>query len=213
MSGKHIAKYRAARGFTQRELAKAMGVTQTSIAMWETDRNVPSGKNLVRLADVLGVSVENLTGETSAPVTRQPIHSKRRATMPMRVLGRVHAGHMDEQEGFNDVVYEVPSVVHDEYPDGFLLRVHGDCMNREFPDGSHIVVIPCTELHNGQIGVLEDHKGDTIVRYFYQGANSIILSPASFNQEHKDIIIDLNDEDMYLKVIGRVVWYQASEMF
>lgn len=50
---------RARKRMSQNELAKQMGVAETTIRRWEKGGNVPSGK-LYPLAKILGVSIEEL---------------------------------------------------------------------------------------------------------------------------------------------------------
>lgn len=48
---------RRARGFTQEQLARELGLSRSAVAQWETSRAGQLRENLVRLAAVLGVSV------------------------------------------------------------------------------------------------------------------------------------------------------------
>jgi putative transcriptional regulator len=54
---------RKARGFTQQTLADAVGVRVLSVARWERGNIVPSLHLAIRLARVLGVTVEELFGD------------------------------------------------------------------------------------------------------------------------------------------------------
>ncbi len=57
------ARIRAARielGWTQDDLAAAVGVSRSAVAQWETDRAGQIRANLARIADVLRISVEHL---------------------------------------------------------------------------------------------------------------------------------------------------------
>ncbi len=55
-----IADIRRARCYTQRYLASLLGVTQSTVAMWETGKVIPSMKNLIALAEVLNVTVDDI---------------------------------------------------------------------------------------------------------------------------------------------------------
>lgn len=55
-----IAKLRAARGLTQAELAKAIGVDQTAVHMWEAGKNNPRFTHLQKLAIVLNCTVDEI---------------------------------------------------------------------------------------------------------------------------------------------------------
>lgn len=55
-----IRKYRMAKGYTQIDLAKLVGVTQTTVSHWESGMATPRGKNLITLSEVLEVSTLEL---------------------------------------------------------------------------------------------------------------------------------------------------------
>ena len=57
--GARIAELRKEKGMTQLELAQQMGVTDKAVSKWERDLSCPD-INTVRLAEVLGVSLEDL---------------------------------------------------------------------------------------------------------------------------------------------------------
>ena len=52
--------------FTQVELAKRLGIGQSSYADWERGKKNPTQENLIRLAQILNVSVDYLVGNSEA---------------------------------------------------------------------------------------------------------------------------------------------------
>ena len=58
--GAMIAELRKQHGMTQLELAEKMGVTDKAVSKWERDLSCPDINSLPTLAEVLGVSVEEL---------------------------------------------------------------------------------------------------------------------------------------------------------
>ncbi len=58
--GARLRAARIARGLTQDGLASRLGVSRSAIAQWETDRAGQIRGNLLRVADVLEVSLEYL---------------------------------------------------------------------------------------------------------------------------------------------------------
>ena len=58
--GKKLRKIRRDRDMTQEQLAEAIGVTMAFISRMERGRHGPSFDNLQKLAEVLGVKVEEL---------------------------------------------------------------------------------------------------------------------------------------------------------
>ena len=59
-AGERLRAARAERGLTQGGLAARLGVSRSAIAQWETDRAGQIRGNLLRVADVLEVSLEYL---------------------------------------------------------------------------------------------------------------------------------------------------------
>ena len=60
--GARIREKRLAKGITQRDFAKAVGVTQCMIWMWETGRNLPQVRHLLIICRALEVSPNELLG-------------------------------------------------------------------------------------------------------------------------------------------------------
>lgn len=55
-----IKPIRQAKGMTQEELARAMGVKRTAVAMWETGASAPRVSMIPKLAAVLECTVDDL---------------------------------------------------------------------------------------------------------------------------------------------------------
>jgi transcriptional regulator with XRE-family HTH domain len=62
----NMATLRKARGMTQADLAAAIGVKRSTLAMWETGENMPPTRYLPMIADVLGCSIDELLKYESA---------------------------------------------------------------------------------------------------------------------------------------------------
>lgn len=56
----NIRDAREAKGMTQEQFAKLVGVTQGAVAQWENGLTHPSFDKLMRIADVLGVPLDEL---------------------------------------------------------------------------------------------------------------------------------------------------------
>ena len=60
-----IKDLREAKGLTQEQVAQRLGVTQGTIAHWESGARTPTLSNMVKIADVLGVSLDEAMGRTA----------------------------------------------------------------------------------------------------------------------------------------------------
>ena len=65
-TGEFISCLRKKHGWTQSELAEQIGVTDKAVSRWETGRGFPDVSCLTALADVLEVSVSDLSGENGS---------------------------------------------------------------------------------------------------------------------------------------------------
>ena len=63
----NIKKLREAAGMTQAELAARLQLTTPSVTKWELGRANPTYENLIQLAEIFGVSLDEVAGrKTSA---------------------------------------------------------------------------------------------------------------------------------------------------
>lgn len=60
-----IKKKRESAGLTQRMLSEKMGVSRTTVAMWESGAASPSTEKLPKLARILGCTIDALFGRTA----------------------------------------------------------------------------------------------------------------------------------------------------
>lgn len=70
--GGFIAAKRQEKGLTQLELGERMGVTDKAVSKWERDISCPDIGSIPRLAEVLGVSVEELLRVNNTAANEKP---------------------------------------------------------------------------------------------------------------------------------------------
>ncbi|MFI3230016.1 MAG: helix-turn-helix transcriptional regulator [bacterium] len=60
--GKRIQKFRKLNGLSQEELADKIGISRQAVSKWESNQSTPSLENLVALASIYNISVDELLG-------------------------------------------------------------------------------------------------------------------------------------------------------
>lgn len=161
MLGANLKKLRKAEGLTQMELAKALNVGASTLAMWESAGREPDIDTLIRIADFFNVSLDELVGrpKISEDLSRQEIESikkyrtldeygkravytlleiegsRQKTEKKRRVIpfiGNAFAAGTGEPD-FSNMVgeYETDSTAAD-----FAFLVNGDSMEPYLPDGS-----------------------------------------------------------------------------
>ncbi len=64
--GQRLSRYRKAKGLTQEDVAKQITISPQAVSKWENDISSPDISELSTLADILGVSVNDLLGREEA---------------------------------------------------------------------------------------------------------------------------------------------------
>ncbi len=218
---RNIRRLREIFDLTQADLAEVAGVTKNAVSQWENGRAEPRMGAIERMAACYGLKksylIEDGGMDLIDPVTKKPsesralpanalpVYSSGEATVPLLTLGRVHAGDLADEET-PEVRVEVPASVLAAHPRAFALVVEGDCMDRVVPEGAHVLVDPGREPSNGSIAVVETEAYQAVMRRWYRGSSTLMLSADSFS-EHEDLIF--GQDDGPVRVVGTVVWWQA----
>ena len=67
-----ILSLRTQRGMSQDDLAEKLEVSRQSVSKWETAQSTPDLDKIIRLADLFGVSVDELVRDGEAPQPPEP---------------------------------------------------------------------------------------------------------------------------------------------
>ena len=195
----------------QDALARVAGVAPSSVTRWRNGAQMRR-EPLERICSYFGLSEDDMLSDRYGLAAKEhgmvgaiPVYSSGEATVPLRSLGRVHAGALaDEEEAERRV--EVPSSVLAAHPRAFALVVEGNCMDRVIPEGAHVLVDPDREPRNGSIVVAETEAYQAVMRRWYRGSSTLMLTADSY-EEYEDMVF--GPDDGPVRVVGTVVWYQA----
>ena len=70
--GNNIAAFRKQSGMTQAELADKLNYSDKAVSKWERGESMPDVLTLVQLAELFGVRMNDLVGNTGAAVAVKP---------------------------------------------------------------------------------------------------------------------------------------------
>lgn len=157
--GKNVKKLREARGWEQKDLALASGVSNGTISAIEV-RDSKRSVVAPALARALGVTLEQLmSDDMDALAPGAPTHEPSnvapapalRASRQIPVVGEVKGGdhgYLDELQypvGHGDGTVDFPTTD----PMAYALRVRGDSMHPRYRAGEFVVVEPSVEALPG----------------------------------------------------------------
>ena len=187
-----LVQLRNNRHITQEELAKALGVSRSTIGMYESGTREPNFETLEAIADYFNVSMGFLIGnDTSAYSVKIP------------VLGRVAAGiPLEAVECVLDYE-EIPAELA-RTGEFFGLQIKGDSMSPRILEGDVVIVRKQETCATGDIAiVLVDGADATCKRVvFHESGLSLIglnpgFAPRFYTQQEI--------ETLPVQIIGKVV--------
>lgn len=198
-----IAEARKLRNITQAELAEKMRTTQQTIQRYETNQvNIRMDK-MIEMSEILNVSLAYLLGMSSKPEL-----SEASDMAPVPLLGSISTDTPIEMINVEET-YDIPSEIHDKYPQAFLLKVVDDSMNRVLPNGCYALINPYKEAIESMkaYAVCVDDFDATIQRV-KPLSNGYELIPDSIDPTFRPQIFDFNEVDAQsVSIIGEVIWY------
>ena len=190
--GKNIRRFREQCDMTQAEVAKRLGVSPTAVSWWESGRTEPKIGTVEKLAELFGVEKSDILGLPKKPTTD---HSQ---WVP--VLGRVAAGiPLDMIEDVLDYE-EIP----DHMGECFALRIQGDSMSPDIPNGSTVIVRKQDDVESGEIAIVAINGEDATCKRVIKHELGITL--ASLNPSFEPMVFSNHDiEEMPIRILGRVM--------
>ncbi len=193
---------------TMKQLGKDIGVSESTISLYETGQRDPDNATVIKLADYFGVTVDYLLGRSgaSSPVMMSSSYTPD-ALVQFPVIGSIKAGYDGQVEEFGTGEYiTLPIEMLNGRPAGdyLVFQVRGNSMYPKLLDGDKVLVLRTDSVDSGTTAVIS-YNGDeaTIKKVVYkEGEDWLDLIPANPEYETKHI----SGSDLeFCHVIGKAV--------
>lgn len=189
-----IREYRNMAGLSQKELARKLGIGQSTLSQYEIGTRRLDTDIAKSLADIFGVSLDDIYGY-------RPADSKKPFMVP--VLGYIRAGiPLDAVEEILD--YEEVDPAMAAKGDLFALRVKGDSMEPRIREGDVIICAetPCVE--SGTVAVVLVNGNEATVKKVVKHKEG--LSLVAFNPAYSPMFYTNEEcETLPVRIVGRVI--------
>lgn len=201
--------------FNQEEMAKAIGVSKSSIAMWETGQRKPSPELYEQIADYFNVDMDYLYGRSEL---RKKIHfdndgnvyipQKTNRATTINVLGEVTAGiPIDAIQNIVDTeeISEELSITGEF----FALKIKGDSMEPKISKGDIVIVRKQDDAESGDVVIVLINGDEATCKRLRKYRDGIEL--VSTNPGYPPMFF--SDEEIISKpvrIIGKVVELRAK---
>ena len=200
---KTIKDLRRSMQISQQKLADSIGVSSSTIAMWELGNSEPDNGNLTKLAHYFNVSVDYLLGENDS-------HSLPQSTggVWIPVLGRVAAGipieAIEDVEDYEEISLDVAKT-----GEFFALKIQGDSMEPRIKTGDVVIVKQQPDCDNGDVAVVLVNGLDATVKRIKKSPEGIMLIPT--NSAYEPMFYSNEDvKKLPVRIIGKEVELRAK---
>ncbi len=191
MIGDEIKALRKNNGMSQQALADSLGISQSTVAMWESGRNSPGFATLEQLS--------RLFGSELSPIGRRA--EKELHKIP--VLGYVRAG-LPSEAIENVLDYEDVYIRKTDSENYFALKIKGDSMAPRMMEGDTVIVKKDCDCENGDICVAMVGTGDATVKKLIKKDMGMILMP--LNPSYEPLVFTKEEaEEKPVTILGKVV--------
>lgn len=201
--GESIKARRKELGITQKELARQLNISQGYIADLENGKITnPTTNRINAILDKLGMDSKKLYYVISQDIERVELVNNN-SFINVPVVGVVRAGQPIFAEENIIGYFPVDLSLISKDAQYFYLKVTGDSMNKEFPEGSLVLIQKQDYIDNGQIGVILINGYEATIKRVFIKDNIINLLPESTNPIHKLQTYDMRHDE--IKILGKVV--------
>lgn len=197
----NLKKMREDKKLSQAKFAKEIGVSQSTVGMWESGKNKPEFSTLLKIADYFDVSVDVLTGKN--------IEEKKSGKgIEIPVLGNVQAG--IPIDAIQDILdYEEISADMAASGEYFALQVRGSSMEPRMKDGDVVIVRQQPEVENGEIAIVLVNGNDATIKKIGKSSDGIMLIPN--NPAFEPIFYNKEEiSELPVVILGKVVELRAK---
>lgn len=197
-----IRFYRKLRGISQEALADKLGYKSfTTIQKWEDGTSSPPIGTVKKVADILGVTIEELTSDDNHSVDPDLTgitNISFPASRPIPILGDICAGEGTWcEENFEGHFFIDSSVKAD-----FCVRVRGDSMiDAGIRDGDLAFIKRTYDYKDGNIYAVRINSDcEAVLKKVFWQDDTIVLNPC--NAEYKPIVTDSEGVSVVGECIG-----------
>ena len=185
-----LRELRKNKGLLQGEVAKAVDVSQSVYARYESGKLDPSLETLSKLADFFNVSVDEVLGRPNStkwkisPAPQPDYLSKETVLIP--IIGRVRAGYDALAEQLIEGYMEVEPSLLKRFPDASALKVWGKSMEPDIKEGDYVIITQQAEVRSGDFAVICVNGDEGTIKRVNITDDGIDLIPSnpSYGRQH-----------------------------
>lgn len=159
---------RKERNLSQANLAERLGVSQTAVSQWETDKNYPDINTIKQLADIYSVTTDYLLGVDSSRLKKD-----NEIVVYTRVPAGVEWANIEERAGYEEL--GVKMLENGKTYVGF--EVSDDEMAPVFLKDDVLIIEVRDNCEDGEIALVQVSGYDAEIKYVFMQPNGVLVQP------------------------------------
>ena len=159
---------RKERNLSQANLAERLGVSQTAVSQWETDKNYPDINTIKQLADIYSVTTDYLLGVDSSRLKKD-----NEIVVYTRVPAGVEWANIEERAGYEEL--GIKMLENGKTYVGF--KVSDDEMAPVFLKDDVLIIEVRDNCEDGEIALVQVSGYDAEIKYVFMQPNGVLVQP------------------------------------
>lgn len=197
--GERLKEERKKIGISQKDFGRKIGVAESTISLYESNKRSPDKEILKKISFVLGVSVDYLLGEDTPYLT-----SKESKYVRIPVLGRIIAGlpmeAIQEPIDWEEIPRELAAT-----GEFFALKVKGHSMEPRILEGDVVIVKKQPDVESGKIAVVLVNGNEATLKRVKKQKEGITLIATNISIYEPHFYTNEEIEKLPVQILGEVV--------
>ena len=191
---------RVRKGMLQKDVANYLGITPPAYNHYESGRNEPDLQTLQKIADLFGVTTDDLTGRTKNEEFEE--FAGKRILIPIlnRVLLDLNGNIIKDIKNYTDI----DENLSEKFPKCYAYLQSGNSMAPEINDGDMVIFRPCSAVRSGSVAVVCINGDEGTIKRVDVTDSGLTLTPA--NPIYKPMTFTADQvKELPIKIVGQVV--------
>ncbi len=200
--GSRIKELRLERKMTGDELGRVLGISKSTISLYEHDKSTPDDAIKKKICSYFDVSFDWLMGITTSRTTIYPKRTGR--GVPIPVLGRVVAGipieAVEEILDYEEITPELAAT-----GEFFALKIRGHSMEPRMMEGDVVIVRRQDDVESGDIAIVLVNGNEATVKRVKKQEEGITLIATNTSVYEPHFYSNKEIKNLPVQILGKVV--------
>lgn len=198
--GAKLKSCRKDMSLSQRELGQKIGVAESTISLYESNKRFPDAETLQKISSLFNVSLDYLLG--NAPCKKPVSPTGRGVRIP--VLGRVVAGipieAVEEILDYEEITPELAAT-----GEFFALKIRGHSMEPRMMEGDVVIVRRQDDVESGDVAIVLVNGNEATVKRVKKQEDGITLIANNISVYEPHYYSNKEIEELPVRILGKVV--------